>query len=188
MKTHSLLLIAILLGICPILSMAQENMQSGIQHDSANSKFNNQKGKFHVAIQNFGIGLSSDGLSGWSLSSRVGYMITNNDMIYLSGQFAHFTGLGTSTTIESSLYYRRYFGNMMIRSFIQSGVGIGFQKNSGGSYENYDPNYYGLFSVGTGVALQYRRWGFEAGIQSEYNQNFSGRIVLKPIFGISFSF
>ena len=188
MKTQSLLLFVILIIGYPVLSSAQEEIRSSQSVDSTKNNFNPQKGKFHVAIQNFVLGSFSNSITNWSFSSRVGYMITNNDMVFLSGRYTGNSGQGHYQSLETSLFYRRYFGKSALKPFVQSGIGMGYAKFSEDSYFENNDEIYGILNVGTGVTLQYKRWGFEVGIQSEYNQNFSGRISLTPLFGISFSF
>ena len=188
MKTQSLLLFVILLIGYPVLSSAQEEIRTSQPVDSTKNNFNPQKGKFLVAIQNFSFGEIYGGKFSGSVSTRVGYMITNNDMLFISGQFAWNPRYQLDRNIEVSLNYRRYFGHSVFKPFVQSGIGLGHARLSDEYYINDYKKLYGIFNVGTGVSFRYKRWGFEVGIQSEYNQNFSGRISLTPLFGISFSF
>jgi hypothetical protein len=188
MKTSSLLLIAILLMGCPVFISAQQTFGEDSLNQSKPSGFDYQKGTFHIAIQNFGFGVGTGEFHFSTFSARFGYMITNNDMIFLDGLYSWRPGYLAKNSVELGIKYRRYFGNHSIRPFVQSGFGMGHLAYSKENNPEMFNKYYGVFDIGAGVSFGYKRWKFEFGIQSGYNHSSSGRVNLLPLVGVSFSF
>jgi len=188
MKAQSLFLVAVMLFAYPVLMSAQKAIDTDSLVQSGARNYDSQKGEFHIAIQNFSFGEIYGGKFSGSVSTRVGCMISNNDMLFINGQFAWNPRYALDRNIEVSLNYRRYFGHSAFKPFVQSGIGLGHARFSDEYYINNYKKLYGTFNVGTGVSFRYKRWGFEVGIQTEYDHNFTGRVYLKPLFGISFSF
>ena len=189
MKTNTLFLMMLLFMITPFMTFAQ-GLPGVDQSTPRNSKqvFNSQKGKFHIAVQDFSFGAVSNRLTISSFSLRAGYMMTNKDMIFLSGQCTWNPREGYSKAIETSLLYRRYFLDGAIQPFIQFGGGFGYVDFTH-DYMNFNnKSIYGTLSTGAGVSFRYKRWGFEMGIQSDFNRYSTGRFSIRPIVGISFSF
>jgi len=184
MNSKKLILMLVLIIFSAIVN-AQEN--DSIDR-SKETNYDSQKGKFHVAIQGFGMGDVLPMKTSYYLSSRLGYMLTEYDMLFISGRYARNPREYMDRTFELGLNYRRYFRESNFRPFVQSGIGLG--------YVNYSDDYmgidqekgYGVFDIGAGVSYKYKRWQFELGIQSEYNRNKTGRIYFMPLWGISFTF
>lgn len=183
MKTHLFILVSVLLIGYPILTKAQETNGGDSLVQSNVKKIDSQKGKFNVAIQSFAFTESSQ-----SFSTRVGYLISNHDMVFLDGQFSWNPRDQVDRTIETSLNYRRYMGNRAFQPFVQTGIGLGHISYSNNYYTGDYQKNYGVFEIGAGVSFRYKRWGFEVGVQAEYNHNYTGRTYLVPLWGISFSF
>lgn len=149
---------------------------------------NNSKGTFNVALQDFSFGATNGMFTVSSLSLRAGYSFTNKDMIFISGRYAWNPREDYSKAFETSLFYRRYFTDGALQPFVQFGAGIGYTETIAEEYKQSDSWVYGTMSVGAGVSFKYKRWGFELGIQTDYNRYSTGRISIAPIVGISFSF
>ena len=188
MKTKTLLSLLVLLVTFPILTEAQE-MQDASQTSVNNAlTSDSQKGKFNIAIQNFAFGEIYGSKNSYSFSARLGYMISDQDMVFLDGQFSLNPIYQVDKTIELGLNYRRYFGNSSFQPFVQSGIALGQITYVDDYYTNDPTKYYGVVDIGAGVSFRHKRWRFEVGIQTEFNHNYSGRVYLLPLFGISFSF
>ena len=189
MKTNALLFLLLLFAVNPFMTLAQG--LSGVDqsnHRKAQLNTDPQKGKFHIAIQDFSFGAVSSRLTISSFSLRAGYMITNKDMISLSGQYTWNPREGYSKAIETSLFYRRYFLEGAFQPFIQFGAGLGYVDFAHDYMNDVNKSIYGTLSTGTGVSFRYKRWGFELGIQSDFNRYSTGRFTIRPIVGVSFSF
>ncbi len=189
MKTNTLFFLLLLFSANPFLTLAQG--LPGVDqsnHRKAQLNTNPQTGKFHIAIQDFSFGAVSNRLTISSFSLRAGYMITNKDMISLSGQYTWNPREGYSKAIETSLFYRRYFLEGAFQPFIQFGGGFGYVDFTHDYMNDNNKSIYGTLSGGTGVSFRYKRWGFELGIQSDFNSYSTGRFTIRPIVGVSFSF
>ena len=88
MKTNALLFLLLLFSVIPFVTLAQ-GLPGVDQSDNRTTQVNadSQKGKFHIAVQDFSFGTVSSQLTISSFSLRAGYMMTNKDMIFLSGQY-----------------------------------------------------------------------------------------------------
>ena len=184
MNSKKLLLMLVLISFSAIVC-AQE-IKSMDTSEETNS--DSQKGKFHIAIQGFGMGDILSMKTSYHLSSRLGYMLTDNDMLFISGKYSWNPREYMDNTFELGINYRRYFRESDFRPFVQTGIGMGYVNYSDDYTVNDQKSSYGIFDVGAGVSYEYKRWQFELGIQSEYNRNKTGRIYLMPLWGISFSF
>jgi len=149
---------------------------------------NDSKGTFNVALQDFSFGATQDMFTVSSLSLRAGYSFTNKDMVFLSGRFTWNPRENYTKAFETSLFYRRYFTDGAFQPFVQFGTGIGYTETLAGEYNLGDHWVYGTMSAGVGASFKYKRWGFELGIQTDYNRYSTGRFSIAPIVGISFSF
>lgn len=184
MNAYKLLLMLVLINLSAIVN-AQENNSIDKSKDK---NYDSQKGKFHVAIQGFVMGDIIHMKTTYSLSSRLGYMLTDYDMLFLSGRYSWNPREYIDKTFEFGLKYRRYFRESNFRPFIQSGIGLGYVNYSSDYTVNDQKSSYGIFDVGVGVSYKYKRWQFELGVQTEYNRNKTGRVYLMPLWGISFTF
>jgi hypothetical protein len=155
---------------------------------SEETNYNSQKGKFHFAIQGFGMGDILSMKTSYYLNARLGYMLTDYDMLFISGKYSWNPREYMDRTFELGLNYRRYFREYDFRPFVQSGIGLGYVNYSDDYTVNDQKSSYGIFDVGVGVSYKYKRWQFELGIKSEYNRNKTGRMYLMPLWGISFTF
>ena len=189
MKTNILLFLLLLFATNPFMTIAQD-LPGDDQSENRKTQLNAepQKGKFHIAIQDFSFGAVSSQFTISSFSLRAGYMITNKDMIFLSGQYTWNPREGYSKAIETSLFYRRYFLEGAFQPFIQFGGGLGYVDFTNDYMNVNNKSIYGTLSTGTGVSFRYKRWGFELGIQSDFNRYSTGRFSIRPIVGVSFSF
>jgi len=97
---------------------------------SKETNHESQKGKFHIAIQGFGMGDILNMKTSYYLSSRLGYMLTDNDKLFISGRYSWYPRESIDRTFELGLNYRRYFRESNFRPFIQSGIGLGYVKYS----------------------------------------------------------
>lgn len=189
MKTNTLLLTLSVLTAFSVSIMAQG--LPGIDQNSPLKQQHavpGQKGKFNIALQDFSFGAVSNNFTLAGLGVRAGYSITNKDMVFLSGQFTWNPRDGYAKAIETALFYRRYFREGAFQPFMQFGGGLGYVEFNENEM-NFNPNkFYGTLSGGTGVSFRYKRWGFEMGIQSDFNRYSTGRFSIRPIAGISFSF
>lgn len=188
MKTHLSIFVFVAIFVFPALSNAQETATSDSLFNLKAKQIYSPKGSFNIALQNFAFGEIENLETSRSFSTRVGYMISNHDMVFLDGDFSWNPRTEVDRTIETSLNYRRYFLNSAFQPFVQTGVGVGFASYSEDYSTNNYQKTYGVFNAGAGVSYHYKRWSFEVGIQTEYNHNYTGRIYLLPLWGISFSF
>lgn len=184
MNSNTLLLTCLLIS-----SSVFVNAQENISTDTSESKnYLSQKGKFHFAIQGFGMGDILNMNTSYYIDTRLGYMLTDFDALFISGKYSWNPREYMNRTLELGLNYRRYFRESNFQPFVQTGIGLGFVKYT----EDYDvtnqKSSYGIWDVGAGVSYKYKRWQFELGVQSEYNSNKTGRIYLMPLWGISFTF
>lgn len=188
MKTQALLFSLFCIVIFPALLNAQEAKNPELKTTSVVEIPNSQKGKFHFALQDFSFGAISGRFTVSSIGFRLGYGITHKDMVFLGSQFIWNPRDGYARTIETKLFYRRYFLDGAFQPFVQAGGGIGFADFTEMSTYNYSKQVYGIFSGGAGVSFRVKRWAFELGMQSDFNRNSTGRFSIGPIVGVSFSF
>ncbi len=184
MNAKKLLLMIVLINFSAIV-YAQEikNIDT-----SEEINYDSQKGKFHIAIQGFGMGDILNMKTSYYLSTRLGYMLTDNDMLFISGKYSWNPREYMDRTYEYGINYRRYFRESDFRPFVQSGIGMGYVNYSDDYSVNDQKSSYAIFDIGVGVSYKYKRWQFELGVQTEYNRNKTGRIYLMPLWGISFTF
>ena len=130
MNLKNLFLMLVLINFSAIV-YAQENKN---RETSNESNFDSQKGKFHIAIQGFGMGDILNMKTSFYLSSRLGYMVTNYDLLFISGRYAWSPREYMDRTFELGLNYRRYFRESDLRPFIQAVIGMGFV--------NYSDDYF----------------------------------------------
>ncbi|HEY9114943.1 MAG TPA: hypothetical protein VIN10_09585 [Bacteroidales bacterium] len=187
MKTHLFIIVMVAFFLFPTLSNGQET-QANDSFTLNENQINSQKGNFSIALQNFAFGEIENLDIYRSFSTRAAYMISNYDMLFIGGQFSWNPRIEVDRTIETSLNYRRYFRNSAFQPFVQAGAGVGFVSYSDDYSTNNYQKTYGVLNVGAGVSYRYKRWSFEVGFQTEYNHNYTGRIYLVPLWGISFSF
>ena len=120
---------------------------------------------------------------------RFGYMMSDMDLVFIDFTYVYqnnYTKEGFN--LESSVNYRRYFKTGTFRPFIQAGIGLGYSEFSN---QHFNTDYYQHYlkaESGIGVSYRYKRWTFEAGMQMNYNEYGTGRLQLKPMIGVSFSF
>jgi len=184
MKTFITLLIA-LFFISPIISFAQSSESADV---NKSMKTSYQYNSFQLAIQNFALGEIYTGRPFYAIEFRAGYQFKINNLVSLQGRFAENPRRDIFRTIEAGINYRRYFGHSVFQPFVQAGIGLGRYLMSEDFYSQNHQKYYGTANLGVGVSYKYRSWGFEVGLQNDYNRDFSGRIALRPLWGISFSF
>lgn len=166
-----------------------EHSDGSVDEAKSNSAvYHSEKGRFHVVLQDFTFGITTGRFTLSSLSLRAGYSFTNRDIAYLSGHYTWNPRAGYSNALETEVFYRRYFSDKQIQPFVQIGAGVGYIKYAEENDYNYGHKFYGTLKAGAGVSFRYKRWGFELGIQSNYNQYSTGRISIAPIVGVSFSF
>jgi hypothetical protein len=147
-----------------------------------------EKGKFHIAIQDFTFGITTGQFTLSSLSVRAGYSITNRDIAFLSWRYTWNPRSGYSDALETEIFYRHYFTEKQFQPFLQVGTGVGYIKYAEENDYKPDHKFYGTIKAGAGIAFRYKRWRFELGIQSGYNQYSTARISIAPIVGVSFYF
>jgi hypothetical protein len=184
MKTFTTLLIT-LFFIPPMISFAQSTESTDVNNSMKTSY---QNDGFQLGIQNFALGEIYTGRPFYAIEFRAGYQFKNNNLVFLHGRFAENPRYGISRTIEAGINYRRYFGHAAFQPFVQSGVGIGRYHMSEDYYVQNFQKYYGTFNTAGGVSFTHKRWRFEVGLQADYNRDFSGRVNLRPLWGVSFSF
>lgn len=185
MKTQKILLLVGFLSLFTLISPAQND---SLTNFSKNVNIDSQKGKFHVAIQKLSITDILAMKTTRSVSLRAGYMISDHDLLYIDGLFSIYPRENIDRTFQLNVNYRRYFGNSVFRPFVQSGLGFGHVNFSDDYYSGTQAKFYGIFKFGGGVSYQYKRWGFEVGMQTDFNHHSTGRFQIRPIWGISYSF
>ena len=185
MKKQSLLLLAVLFFGPIMMSLAQEEMSIKKVEQLKSDKWELKKGEFHIGVQDMSVTFYS-GRTYMSISPRVGYMISNNDMLFAAFSMSKLTG-EKLYSLEGSLNYRRYFGKSAFKPFAQIGAGYGYFHYPSTTYSvSKDENYFHA-NAGIGVSYRYRRWSFETGVQLIYNKDNFGNYVIKPMVGVSFA-
>ncbi|NOR86494.1 MAG: outer membrane beta-barrel protein [Bacteroidales bacterium] len=185
MKKQSLQFLVLLFMGVSLASFAQDEIISETISKPSSSDGKLKKGEFHIGIQGFGTTSFSGGSDYTTFNPRIGYMVSNHDMIFMDFQYTWITGFYQGSEYDLKLNYRRYFGELKIKPFVQGGVGIGYANLQDIRYNNqYERTYLNL-STGVGVSYRYKRWSFEVGLNTEIKH---GRIYLQPKGGVSISF
>lgn len=185
MKKQTFTFLMVILFCHSFLLMSQEDVNNGMHIQAQSVSGGSHKGEFHIGIQNFALTNLGD-RSVFVVNPRIGYMVSNLDMIYLDVNYLQ--SLDIFKSLETNLNYRRYLCESKFQPFIQAGLGYGFANWSESPNGNEYRNNYFTAKTGIGVSYRYKRWAFEVGMQYEYNSGSSGRIDFKPMFGVSFSF
>jgi hypothetical protein len=189
MKQKTIHFLIFMIFAYPVLIKAQDVTEFEQSKQKSNQTITNgSKGTFNIALQDFSFGATMGMFTFTSLSLRAGYSISNKDMVFLSGRFTSNPRVDYSKAIETSLFYRRYFLDGNFQPFLQFGAGLGYTELVEKEYYRDDSWIYGTMSMGTGVSFRYKRWGFELGLQTDYNRYSTGRLSIGPIVGVSFSF
>lgn len=188
MKTQSLLFILGFLIVLPMISLGQNETDNLLKSKSSSANNGPKKGAFHIGIQDIRVNFYGNGRTYFSISPRIGYMLSDKDMIFADAYFSELFVNDRVKNLEFALNYRRYFGKSALKPFVQAGMGYGYIK-----FPDYDStpgreDEYYVGNIGAGVSYRYKRWSFETGLQLNYNQIHNNNISLKPMFGVSFSF
>lgn len=179
MKRIFTVLFIVMMGWIPLKSIAQEEILK--------FNYNNQKGEFHIGLNN--LAHTEDWGGRVSITPRIGYSFTDLDMVYLDFTLSGFNKNGyEGFNFESTLEYRRYFKSGQFRPFMQFGAGIGYRESEERLYGTWDYRNYYKAETGIGVSYRHKRWTFEVGMKGVYNQYGNGRVQFAPMVGVSFSF
>lgn len=187
MKKQSLLFILGLLIVLPFVSIGQTDVNDSISSNTTISNYGPKKGEFHIGLTDFAS--LEDGGSIVRIMPRFGYMISDMDMVFIDFTYVkQITSSSEGFNLESSVNYRRYFSKGAFRPFIQFGLGAGFSEYQDIRNHIELDDFYIKFGTGAGVSYRYKRWTFEVGMQMNYNEYGSGRVQMKPMIGVSFTF
>lgn len=175
--------IVLFIGILIQIGNAQEN-----KHQQ-NTEISN-KGKFHIGVQNLSL-QDHMGVKVFTLSPRIGYMITDKDMVFADMELMLYSRLHDGNNNEFSLNFRRFLNKKAFRPFLQAGIGYGsFDYNVSTAFLGYNVNVkddYMIYKIGAGFSFTYKRWSIETGLQADYNKLGNSVFRFKPVFGVSFS-
>ncbi len=185
MKKQSLLFLVVIMLGASIPAFAQDELSDYLVEKSNSSGGELKKGEFHIGIQGFGTGTFSGGSDYMTINPRIGYMVSNHDMVFMDFQYSLITGFYQGSIYDLNINYRRYFGKLKIKPFVQGGVGIGYSNLEDIRYSSQNERIYLNLSTGVGVSYRYKRWSFEVGLNTEIKH---GRIYLQPKGGVSISF
>jgi len=188
MKKQSLLIILGLVMVLPFISNGQTETNRTIPVKSETKVYGPKKGEFHIGIQDIRLQIYGNGRSFFNFSPRIGYMITDKDMVFVDAYFSNIFEDDLWKNIEVAINYRRYFGKNALKPFAQGGIGYGYFPRHQTSYYGGSEKDYIHANIGAGLSYRYKRWSIEAGLELEYNQFNNDAIVLKPMVGVSFSF
>jgi len=145
------------------------------------------KGEFQIGLNDFA--LTEDWGSRFKIRPRLGYSISDKDMIFVDFTYSEFNiNLKKGSNFESSLNYRRYLKSGQFRPFVQIGIGGGYEQYHKISDNIEISDQYLKAETGTGVSYRYKRWTFEVGVKANYNEFGNGRVQFAPMIGVSFSF
>lgn len=187
MKKQTLLFILGLFLVLPFVSLGQTDVVDSTSSKATTSSYGPKKGEFHIGLTDFAS--LEDGGSKVRIMPRFGYMISDMDLVFID--FTYVYQLYRSHegfNIESSINYRRYFSKGVFRPFVQVGAGVGYREFTDIRTDiNTDDQYFKV-GTGAGVSYRYKKWSFETGIQMNYNEYGSGRVQMKPMVGVSFTF
>lgn len=187
MKNQSLLLILGLLLSLPFVSLGQTEINDSISLKCSSANVGPKKGEFHIGLTDFAS--LEDGTSKIRIMPRFGYMVSDNDMIFIDFTYQIQRNMDyEGFNLESSLNYRRYLLKGAFRPFFQFGLGAGFRAYEETRSNMITNDYYMKVGTGAGVSYRYKKWSFEAGMQMNYNEYGTGRVQFKPLVGVSFSF
>lgn len=185
MKKQSLLfLVVIMLGVS-IPTFAQDELSDYLVEKSSSSGGELKKGEFHIGIQGIGTGSYTAGSDYMTINPRIGYMVSNHDMIFMDFQYSWITGFYYGSVYDLNINYRRYFGELKIKPFVQAGIGIGYSSLQDTYNHIKSEDFYLNLSTGAGVSYRYNRWSFEVSLNTEIMHR---RIYLQPKGGVSLSF
>jgi len=185
MKKQSTLFLAVLLFGASFIAHSQNELSDYLVTQTSPSEGELKKGEFHIGIQGFETGVFSSGSDYMAINPRIGYMLTNNDMIFMDFRYSRVTGFNFGSVYDLNLNYRRYFGKLKIKPFVQAGIGIGFSTLQDAFYNITKEDLYLNLSTGAGVSYRYKRWSFEVSLNTEIMHR---RVYLQPKGGVSFSF
>lgn len=185
MKKQSLLFLVVIMVGAFIPTFAQNELSDTIVDRSSSNGGELKKGEFHIAIQGVGTGSYSGGSDYLTINPRIGYMLSDYDMVFMDFQYSWITGFYKGSVYDLNINYRRYFGKLKIKPFVQAGAGIGYSNLHDIRYNNQKERIYLNLSTGAGVSYRYKRWSFEVSLNTEIKH---GRVYLKPKGGASFSF
>lgn len=188
MEKQSLLFILGLFMALPILVIGQNETEVIPKSESNSLIYGPKKGEFHIGVQDIRLNIYGGGRTYFNFSPRIGYMMSDKDMIFADAYFSNLFVSDSYSSFEIGLNYRRYFGKRALKPFAQVGIGYGHYSYSSTSYyQGYDDDYIHA-NLGAGVSYRYKKWSFEMGLELEYNQSFNDMVLLKPMVGVSFTF
>ena len=187
MKKQSLLLILGFSIVLPFVSIGQTDVNDSISSNTTISNYGPKKGEFHIGLTDFAS--LEDGGSKVRIMPRFGYMISDMDMVFIDFTYSYnLNSTYEGFNLESSINYRRYFMEGAFRPFVQAGIGAGYRENKDIRWNTEFSDAYIKVGTGAGVSYRYKKWSFETGIQMNYNEYGSGRVQMKPMIGVSFTF
>ncbi len=188
MKKQPLLFLLGLLMALPILVIGQNEAGDTFKSESNSGIYGPKKGEFHLGVQDIRLNIYGGGRTYFNFSPRIGYMISDKDLIFADAYFSNLFVSDSYTSFEIGINYRRYLGKHALMPFVQTGIGYGkYSYSSTSHYQGVEDNYIHA-NLGAGVSYRYKKWSIETGLELEYNQTFSDMVILKPMVGASFSF
>ena len=160
---------------------AQQNDTIENKQNKNVTEQNLQQGKSVLFLNDLSLGTGNGSfLTGLGLS--YGYFVADKHLLRLDLNAFYYSG--KMQNYRAGLFYRYYFSHWKVKPFIEAGGGIGLF-NWGLSEGN---EVYGFGMINAGVAIQVKKFGFELGIKTMYNDHNNAVISTIPSFGVSFTF
>jgi hypothetical protein len=160
---------------------AQQNDNIEDKRNKNITEQNLQKGKSVLFLNDLSLGTGNGTfLTGLGLS--YGYFVADKHLLRLDLNVFYYSL--EIQNYRAGLFYRYYFSHWKVKPFIEAGGGIGFFQ-----WNFPDGNgLYGFGMINAGVAIQVKRFGFELGLKTIYNDHKTAVISVIPSFGVSFTF
>jgi hypothetical protein len=160
---------------------AQQNETIETKQNKPDVEQNLRKGKSVLFLNDLGFG-AGNGVFVSNLGLSYGCFVADKHLLRLDIYANYYSD--AIQNYRTGLFYRYYFSHWKIKPFVEAGGGVGIFK-WGLSPEN---EIYGFGMINAGAAIHVKKFGFELGIKTIYNDHHTAVISIMPSFGVSFTF